>query len=168
MPGGVYNSFGGHVGTLCLFPGDFDAQVDFNLVSWPSANGLTVTLWSFLGPENTGWQSWRASHTVDMGGEQYGSWTGFSTGISVDDPSGTLRIARKNGLVTAYFTHNGHWQSLTSGRNTEQAKIAVGINGTSTAGFAGQSVVVDFTNFKVVGANVFCPPGAATPTSPTQ
>ena len=159
-PGGAFNHIGGHVGTQCKFPGNFDARVDFNLVNWPPGNGLTVTLWSFLGPNNLPWQTWRASHGADQGGEQVGSSIGAATSLSLADPSGALRIARKNGLVTGYFRHNGTWESLTSGRNNQSATIGVGIVGTSVAGLGGQTAVVDFTNFSVTGANPVCPPGA--------
>ena len=71
-PGGSYGVYGGHVGTLCKFPGDFDARVDYTLAGWPAANNTAVTLWAFFAPNNDGYQVWRQSSV--QGGEQYGSY----------------------------------------------------------------------------------------------
>jgi DNA-binding SARP family transcriptional activator len=159
-PGPPYGNDGGHVGTLCKFPGDFDARVAFTLAEWPPGNGLQVALWSFLGPSNVGWQSWRRS-TVQWG-EQYGSYTGTSASVALDDTTGKLRLVRKRGLITAYFLHNRSWQPITSGRNTSLATIAVGVNGGAgyNTTFGGQEVIVDFDQFTVTGADPICPPGA--------
>jgi hypothetical protein len=156
---GSDGNFTGFVGTVCKFPGDFDARVDFTLVQWPPANGIQAILWSFLGPANEGWHTWRSS---SQWGEQYGSWTGSASSVSLDDSTGTLRLARHNGVVTAYFLHKGSWRSITSGRNTKSATIAVGASGGTgyNTTFGGQEVIVDFGNFTVTAANPICPPGA--------
>jgi len=164
-PGSPYDSFGGHVGTQCKFPGDFDARVDFTLVTWPTGNGIEVALWSFFSPTNEGWQSWRRS--AAQWGEAFGSFTGpgSSASVSLNDTSGTLRLARRDGIVTAYFQHNGTWQSLTSGYNTSPATIAVGAGGGDGYNMAWghQPVVVDLDNFAVNGADPICPPGSQPP-----
>jgi hypothetical protein len=73
-----------------------------------------------------------------------------------------LRLARHNGVVTAYFLHKGSWRSITSGRNTKSATIAVGASGGKgyNTTFGGQEVIIDFGNFTVTAANPICPPGA--------
>jgi hypothetical protein len=48
---------------------------------------------------------------------------------------------------------------LTSGRDSETAKIAVGVSSGAGASLA-STVAVDFTNFKVVAANPICPAGS--------
>jgi DNA-binding SARP family transcriptional activator len=160
-PGGQYNTFGGHIGTLCKFPANFDARVDYTLVTWPAGNGIQALLWAFFAPDNEGWQVWRWSSA--NWGELIGSYTGPGAAGSVvlDDQNGTLRLVRRNGLVTAYFLHKGAWQPLTSGRNTSLATIAVGasLGNGDNIGFGGQPVVVDFDNFSVTGVNPICPPG---------
>jgi DNA-binding SARP family transcriptional activator len=155
---GPDGNFTGFVGTLCKFPGDFEARVDFALVQWPPANGIQAILWSFLGPANGGWHLWRSS---SQSGEQYGSWTGAASSVSLDDSAGTLRLARHHGVITAYFRHKGTWQSITSGRNTRSAIIAVGASGGTgySTTFSGQEVIVDFDSFTVTGADPICPPG---------
>jgi DNA-binding SARP family transcriptional activator len=159
-PRGRWGNFGGHVGTLCRLRGDFDARVDFTLARWPTANGVEAGLWSFLGPTNTGWHVWRSSSA--RWGEQYGSFTGPAASVSLDDTTGTLRLARRNGIITAYFLHEGHWQSITSGRDPETATIAIGAiggHGYQTT-FGGQPVAVDFDNFTVTADDPICPPGS--------
>jgi DNA-binding SARP family transcriptional activator len=151
--------FGGHVGTRCSFPGDFDARVDYDLVTWPPGNQVFVTLFSFLGPQSTYFQSSRTSQTAGAGGENYVSYTGWWTTIPIGDRSGTLRVVRTNGLVTTYFLNDGRWQAMTSARDTERATIGVGALGSSTAAFAGQTVTVDFSSFSVTGTNPACPAG---------
>ncbi len=159
-PGGPYNSLGGHLGTRCKFPGDFDARVDFVLKEWPPGNGIMAILWAFFGPNNVGWQSWRWSSA--QWGDAYGSFTGDSGSVPLDDSTGTLRLVRRDGVVTASFLHKGSWQELTSGRIASTATIAVGagqVNGDGR-GFAGHEVIVDFDNFTVTGDNPICPPGS--------
>jgi len=161
-PGGPYDTFGGHVGTQCKLPGDFDARVDYTLVTWPPGNGIQALLWAFFLPDNEGWQVWRWSSA--KWGELIGSYTGPGAAGSVvlDDQSGTLRLVRRSGLVTAYFLHKGAWQPLTSARNSSVATIAVGasLGNGDGIGFGGQPVVVDFDNFNVTGVNPICPPGS--------
>jgi len=162
-PGGAYNVFGGHLGSQCKFPGDFDARVDYSLPQWPLGNGVVVNLWAFLtnsSTTNAGWAVWRQSSP--QWGEQYGSYTGpgASAGVSLDDRSGTLRLVRGGGLLQAYFLHKGNWQSLTAARNDGLATVAIGASGSSAAAFGGQPVVVDFRNFSVTGNDPVCPAGS--------
>ena len=161
-PGGQFSTAGGHVGTRCRFPGDFDARVDFALVDWPSGNGVVVSLYAFLGAANTALQVNRSSSAV--WGEQYGGWFDQEApgSAQLPDKTGTLRLLRKDGLVTGYFLHNGNWQTLSTHRIDLPATIALGANvgpgyGTS---FGGQQVVVDLDNFTVTGANPACPSGS--------
>jgi len=162
-PGGVWNNFGGHVGTLCTFPGDFDAKVQFNLVRWPAGNGLEVTLTAFLGPENTWYQAVRSSDPT--GGEQYDSQTGFWSNYLVDTgDAGALRVTRRHGVITTYYLDRGRWVKMRSAPNAESAKIAVGVTGGANE-LRGKSAVVDFTNFSVASNDFDCPPNARPPSS---
>ena len=161
-PGGQYDTYGGHVGTRCQFPGNFDARVDFTLFQWPTANGISVNLWTFFEPNNYGWAgAWRSSST--QWGEQYGGAVGGSNasgGAALDDPSGTLRVARRDGLVATYFLHNGRWIKIASGHNTATVVVTVGASSAQSPPVRRDQVVVDFDNFKVVAANPICPFGA--------
>jgi len=156
VPGGTYNRIGGHLGSQCKFPGDFDAHVDFSLPSWPSHNGVVVNLWAFFA--NVGYAAWRQSST--QWGELFGSYTGpgDAGGVQLDDTSGSLRLVRKDGVLKAYFMHKGNWNALTSTRETSLATIAIGAD--AGPDFAGQPVTVDLSNFTVTGDSPVCPPGS--------
>jgi DNA-binding SARP family transcriptional activator len=160
-PGGQYDTYGGHVGTLCNFPGDFDARVDFTLAGWPPANGISVNLWAFYEPNNYGWAGvWRSSST--QWGEQYGGALTANPGggASLDDMSGTLRMRRHDGLVSELFLHNGKWIRVASGHTTAKVAITVGASSAQSPPARSDRVVVDFTNFTVTASNPICPPGA--------
>jgi hypothetical protein len=152
---GVY---GGHVGTLCKFPRDFDARVDYSLAAWPAGNRMSVLMWAFLGPRPIPWSVSRSS----MSSETYDADLGSYVGVVDPDAVGTLRIARHDGVVTAYFLHNGAWVTLATGTSASIAAIGVGVLGgeTKSTPFNGQPVVVDFDNFKVSGVHPLCPPGS--------
>lgn len=156
-PGGTWNNYGGHLGTRCLFPGDFDARVEYTLVDWPTANGVFVSLWTFFKPDNEGWESWRASSTEF--GEQYGSYLGPKGGSSVDlaDQTGTLRLRRRAGIVTAYFLHNGRWVATGSSTNRRTTVIAIGAgSGPGIAPIRSDRVVVELDNFTVTAVDPDC------------
>jgi DNA-binding SARP family transcriptional activator len=157
-PGGQWDNYGGHVGTLCKFPHDFDARVDFALVQWPTTNYVLASLWAF--GDNLGWETFRDSSP--QWGERYGAYLGQGHGgsVSLDDASGTLRLARRNGLITGYFLHKGKWISLGSAYNTRTAAIAVGAGSGQNPPTRHDPVVVDFNNFSITGANPICPRGA--------
>jgi len=159
-PGGQYDNYGGHVGTLCTFPDDFDARVDFTLSEWPAANGIVVSLWAFFKPNNLGWEAWR--HSSPQWGEQYGGYVGVGNGgsVTLDDTSGTLRLARESGVVTAYFLHKGQWLSLGSAENSAPTAIAVGAGSAQSPPVRADEAVVDFDNFTITAADPSCPPGA--------
>jgi DNA-binding SARP family transcriptional activator len=156
-PGGPYDAIGGQLGSKCRFPGDFDARVDFALPQWPSRNGVIVNLWAVF--PNVGYAAWRWSHP--QFGEEFGSYTGpgGSGSVQLDDVSGSLRIARSDGLLSTYFLHNGSWDELTSTHDTRPATIAIGASAAGNE-FGGQPVTVDFRNFTVTGDNLSCPPGS--------
>jgi DNA-binding SARP family transcriptional activator len=156
VPAGQYNQIGGHLGSQCKFPGDFDARVDFSLPRWPTRNGVIVNLWAFF--SNVGYAAWRRSSP--QWGELFGSYTGpnDSGGVQLDDTSGSLRLARQSGLLTAYFLHKGNWDALTSTRESGLATIAIGAS--AGADFGKQAVTVDLKNFTVTGDNPACPSGS--------
>jgi DNA-binding SARP family transcriptional activator len=159
-PGGQWDNYGGHVGTVCEFPGDFDAQVNFSLPQWPTGNDVVVSLWIFFKPNNVGWETFRQSSA--QWGDKYGGYIGANHGgsVSLDDTSGSLRIARHNGIVTSYFLHNGKWLSLGSNSNPALAVIAVGAGTGESPAVSTDPVTVDFTNFTINAADPICPAGA--------
>jgi hypothetical protein len=159
-PGGQYNVYGGHVGTQCEFPGDFDARVEFSLPQWPTGNGIIASLWVFSKPNNVGWEVVRRSSA--QWGDQYGGYLGVnhSNGVSLNDPSGSLRITRKDGRMTAYFLHNGQWLAIASNENRSVVVLAVGAGSDANPPVQSNQVTVDFTNFTITGTDPICPAGA--------
>jgi DNA-binding SARP family transcriptional activator len=159
-PGGQWDNYGGHVGTVCEFPSDFDAQVNFTLPQWPTGNDVVVSLWIFFKPNNVGWETFRQSSA--QWGDKYGGYIGANHGgsVSLDDTSGSLRIARHNGIVTSYFLHDGKWLSLGSNSNPALAVIAVGAGSPESPPVSTDPVTVDFTNFTITSTDPICPAGA--------
>jgi DNA-binding SARP family transcriptional activator len=159
-PGGQWDNYGVHVGTLCEFPGDFDARVDFSLPQWPAGNDVLASLWIFFKPNNVGWETFRQSSA--QWGERYGGYVGVDHGgsVALDDTSGSMRIARHNGIVTSYFLHDGKWLSLGSNSNPALAVIAVGAGTAENPPVSSAQVTVDFTNFTITGEDPICPVGA--------
>jgi DNA-binding SARP family transcriptional activator len=100
-----------HVGTACSFPGDFDMRVDYTLPEWPVGDGVIA----FLGSADAGGAVGRQSVPS---GDEYQGWiwpNGNLGNAPLPDSSGTLRIARVNGVETAYFRHLGSWSTLARG-----------------------------------------------------
>jgi DNA-binding SARP family transcriptional activator len=160
-PGPPWNNYGGHVGTRCQFPGNFDARVDFTLVQWPAANGINAGVQAFFEPNN---YDWAGAFRWNAYGEQYGGVEGRNSSggsAALDDTTGTLRLVRRNGLITSYFLHKGRWLSLGSGFNRSPMVITVGAASTTTSPpVRPNQVAVDFDNFTVTAANPICPAGA--------
>ena len=144
---GAYNQIDAHVGTQCSFPGDFDARVDFALLEWPPAANILIGLnaiyiGSFAGRQNG-----------SQAGDSYSGWVGTHFGaVPLADTSGSLRIARVNGIVTSYFWHNGGWSRLASGNSV--GTVVLGLAAQSSSAdqeFSHQEVKVAFDNFVVRG-----------------
>src|SRR5262249_16961699 len=110
-PGGDYNRIGGHYGTQCKFPRDFDARGDFTLPTWPSGSGVGVTLWAFLSNRGNG----VSRQSSPQWGESYTSWIASdSGGAQLTDTSGSLRLARHNGVMRSFIWHKGAWRKMIS------------------------------------------------------
>jgi hypothetical protein len=77
--------------------------------------------------------------------------------VRLDETSGSLRIARVDGVMTTYYWRNGRWVPLASGRSSGAAVLGVGLTGGSD--FAAQETRVAFDDFAVSARNAFCPGG---------
>lgn len=152
VAGGAYNVIDGHYGTQCRFPSDFDAQVDFTLLGWPEANGVFAGLNAFFADTAVGRQS-----SIKWG-ENYAAWVIPNNGgiPGATDTSGSLRIARTDGTLSAYVLHKGSWLRVASGRNTSTAVI--GLQAMSNdEDFGHKPVRVAFDNFVVKAKAPACP-----------
>lgn len=115
---GPAGGFSGGYVTQTFFQGDLDVWVDFQLLDWPSANGVRVGL-SFGDSTNFG-NFWSVERTSAGRGEIYGDvyLTDFNHFIGALNPtgdqSGALRLTRTGTTVSAYYLAGGQWQLLRS------------------------------------------------------
>src|SRR5262249_33492718 len=71
VPGGQYNQVDEHWGSQCTLTGDYDYQVDYQLVDWPSAGGVYAALQAFFGNAAIARQSMPFDPPYN---QQYTSW----------------------------------------------------------------------------------------------
>jgi hypothetical protein len=156
VPGGPYDVIDGHYGTQCSFPADFDARLDFELVDWPDGAGVSVGLWAFFANAAVVRQNGSGS------GDAYSAWVVPVNGTtSLPDRSGSLRLTRVDGTITASFLHDGSWRELARGQDRGTAVLGPSAQGTPEFGHA--PVKVAFDNFSVEARELLCPPGSRPP-----
>jgi len=149
---GPDGGFGERLITNCVFPGDFDAEVDYNLTTWPAASGVEVLLEAQFPTAPA-----RIARLSAQSGEAFSaSLGGQPTTVEVQENSGSLRLTRRDQVVTVSFRHNGQWQTLSSGTSPETAAIAIGVDAAPGVAFGDQPVVADLDNFKVSGRSARC------------
>jgi hypothetical protein len=155
IPGGSYHQIDVHVGTQCSFPSDFDARVDYALLEWPAGDNIDVGLNAIYANAAV------MRESSSQWGDEYGSWVIPSNGsVALPDTSGSLRIARVDGIETTYFWHQGSWRKLASSRAAGAAVFGLQAMSDGQNAFGGQEVKVAFDNFKVRGVNPVCAPGS--------
>ncbi len=166
--------FGAAYGSICQLSGDFDMQVDFDLLTWPPANGVRVGLGtpmatmertSFNGGDGFGT---REVYVVDLRGGGGGL---VITPGSTGDASGKLRLGRMGNTVTGYYydpANSNPWVTLGSYSGpgmAADAQVALG-SWSHDYAFADVNVAMAFDNFTVQQGRLVCPsPTAATLTS---
>jgi len=152
VAGGPYNVIDAHYGFNCGLAGDFDVQVDYTLLQWPSANGVQAALSAFFANTSVG----RESQTW---GEQYFAWLdGFGGTATTSDLSGSLRLVRSGATMTAYwFLPGAGWVPIRSApANANEVTAGFGAGSDDTR-FAHQSVAVAFDNFRLNSGPTSCP-----------
>ena len=119
--------FGAGYSSKCLLRGDFDIQVDFSLLDWPSVeqlgtgNGVRIGL--AVGEGESWWSVQREGYgslTFDFPGyprEVYAcDFAGSVEGIApTGDMSGKLRLVRSGNTLTGYYFNSGSWVNVASG-----------------------------------------------------
>ena len=95
FPGGPFNQIAAHWGSQCSLPGDFDYQVDYELLTWPQHGGYFAALNAFFGDAAVARMSTPFDPPFD---ESYGAWRGGAdfafNGINTTDRAGTMRLVR--------------------------------------------------------------------------
>jgi hypothetical protein len=152
-PGGW---IGAHIGTNCRLLGDFDVQVDYDLLTWPATNGVGAFMNTYYGPAPN-WESitreslpWAEAYEARI--------AAFSSSVLTQDLRGTMRLTRSGGVLTASArTPSTDWQTVaTRAAVTEPAVITVGAASNDSI-FAHRDVKVAFDNFSVNSGRLSCP-----------
>jgi hypothetical protein len=156
VPGGQYNQVDEHIGSQCSLNGDFDYQVDYSLLTWPDFGGVYIQLAAFFA--NAGIS--RTSSTFGPPyNQQYNAWTNDSAGsFTTNDTSGTLRLVRTNGVVSAYVKSASvpDWRLVTSGSAPGSTVYGMGLWAPGDQ-FAHQDASVAYDNFRLSSGTVTCP-----------
>jgi dipeptidyl aminopeptidase/acylaminoacyl peptidase len=143
----------------CLLSGNWDMQVDYQLLAWPSDN--------------------RVLQNLQAGNFVNGQWVdangifvfnpGDNTGISTNFPepadafvpnqplTGSLRLTRNGSAITAYYLNNGMWTPMLTGSYTADTSDAVLYIFTNAAPWSHPDVKVAFDNFLIDGGQITCP-----------
>ncbi len=105
--------YGGYLGLQSTLTGDFDAQVDFNLLTWPSVGAAA-------GIMANNCEVARRYYAVNDGGEIYEAWlNGVDFKVSTSDRTGTLRLKRTGTTMQAFYLNAAGWQLIGSITNPQ-------------------------------------------------
>jgi hypothetical protein len=155
VAGTAQNDFNVSGATRCMARGDFDATVDFNLPTWPTADGVWVSLMVTGTPFNVYRVTWQFPQS-----EAYGAYLPpAGTTLPATGTTGTLRLTRRGDIFTAYYLDGLTWVPLVSGVGpTDDASLTLGVFNISAASpFAGLPATVAFDNFHVFADRIICP-----------
>lgn len=151
------DSFGAGYVSKCQLRGDFDIQVDYSLLVWPSSNGIRIGLG--LGIANV-------VERVSFGIDDFPQYprevylTHFSNGVqaitSTNDQTGGLRLVRSGNSLTGYYD-SGTWTALNSAYvTTSDVPFSIRSWG-HDRNFRDQGVKIAFDNFIVNQGQLICP-----------
>jgi hypothetical protein len=135
--------------TRCRLSGDYDLQADFQLLSWPTRNGVVVTF-----GVNYDRQLFRQSFDQEQLG---GYFPPGSTEIEYSRLSGSLRLVRLGDTIGGFYRREGGWERIFTSTVTQQEAFAHLSIWTDMGQFAKQHVVVAFDNFRVNRGRMRCP-----------
>lgn len=167
----------GYVGTGRL-KGDFDIQVSYTLLTWPSKNGVRVGLVTSCGDIERTSRGTVADfagtpdevYSTNIGAEMTVTdlWTEGRIQISAtDDRSGKLRLVRSDGRMVGYADKSGQWAEIGGNAvRTDDAEFALMVWSHNDR-FTGQRVVVAFDDF-VVNSGTLVLSGTTTPVAGSE
>jgi hypothetical protein len=134
--------------------GDFDIQVDFNLLTWPGNNGVIagiITPWYSIARMNS-----------DFGqGPQDTYWVYFAVEgnspvvwhlVPTSDTSGRLRLHRTGNTISGYYWKDNAWQLIAACTDAQHAEPAVFNVGGYVGNRAASQTLVAFDNLRVTNA----------------
>ena len=138
--------------TRCHFDGDFDARVDYTLLTWPQAPGVRVQLSAWF-PNNFNTDAARAGNQYGDGydGDLDHSYRSYPS----NDARGTLRVARSGGVLSSYFLEDGKWVLLVSGSAPGPAQIGLQLFAMGTD-WAHKTTRAALDNFSIAAQTISC------------
>ena len=152
-PGGQFNQIDGHYGSNCSLPGNFDMQVDYSLLEWPSGDGVFGSLSAFfIG-------AFVSRHSDPFAGDRY---TAFSdplfNAIPTTDLAGSFRLVRAGNTLDAYYRSvGGPWVLLLSApANLGDAVVGLALQAIADQ-WAHQTARVAYDNFRLNSGTLSCP-----------
>jgi len=153
--GGQYDLIASNWNTVnCSLAGDFDVQVDYQLLEWPAGSGVQAAITAY-GTSSPGWMAIRESQTF---GEQYSAWIPqVFTSQPTSDLAGTLRLQREGTTAVSSYLSGTIWVPIASGPMwTDPAQISIGASSGMNR-FIHQEVKVAWDNFRINSGTITCP-----------
>jgi hypothetical protein len=142
------------VTTVCPLHGDFDVQVDYSLLQWPTGvNGANIGL--NLWPVTAGFSRTSAPWGPDV----YNMWANSSGGggsTATDDTRGTMRFVRTGTLYTSYVLDGKNWRPIASGDGSGADASIVLTLSAHIPDFAHRGVKAALDNFRVNSGRFVC------------
>ena len=163
----VSGAFGEGYQSVCRLNGDFDMQIDYSLIDWPSENGVRIGFGVSEVPIELG-VGCAPVERVSFGNNEHTGWprevylTEFSDGVkgvtATSDLSGKLRLVRAGTTLSGYYFSNGSWVLVHSGPVTAADVYIVIAAWSHNSIFADQGVKIAFDNFVVNQGDLSCEP----------
>lgn len=153
--------FGAVYDSTCKLDGDFDIQVDFQLLDWPPAGGVRVGILVADATAAYGLFPFGAAHVsrVSQGGESYRTFeegVGIGGDIRTSDMSGSLRLVRTGDTLRAYHADPAGWVLIGSDAVSAQLlRVSIGA-WSSGVTFGGQQAKVALDNFVINSGTLVC------------
>jgi dipeptidyl aminopeptidase/acylaminoacyl peptidase len=146
------------VGSQCHLLGDFDTQVDYQLLQWPPQSGVNVNFETFTLIDGNFGNTY-GLFVFDPGGGTGIStaFPGTNTFIPAPETAGTLRFIRIGSSLTAYRLTPDGWSAIQS---TSELANEVGVNlevFSTAPQFSHPDVKVAYDNFRVNSGTFSCP-----------
>src|SRR5262249_49395680 len=89
-------------------------------------------------------------------GDGYRTWPSGLDAVPLPDQSGSLKLNRSYGVLSAYFMHKGDWVRI--GHQGSSGEISIGVSlGTNQSEWQDQAVSVAVDTFRLTAQGTDCP-----------